>query len=591
MTTETAAPSRSRQSRWSAQTWFNVVLIAMAVLLGISAVVGATVLQNAASASNRLIDHISVGRIQAERLQATLLDQETGMRGFVITGNEEFLQPYVEGRAEQSAVSERIRELVPGAAPMRELGTVERLAGEWRARYAEPMIETARKTGPESVSETLIAESKSSFDLVRKALDAQNNAWTQARLDARAELESARTIRDATFFGILAAFLITIVVVAVLLRIAVFAPLSRLREASRRVTMGDFDHHVDTGGPSDLADLAGDMEAMRKRIVTELEEARESRLRVAAQAEELKRSNAELEQFAYVASHDLQEPLRKIASFCQMLQQRYASQLDERANTYIDFAVDGAKRMQVLINELLTFSRVGRITREPVEMDLNDVVDRALANLSAVVEESGAEVEVGDLPVFLGDRTQFVMLWQNLIGNSLKFRVPDRTPRVTIEAERVEREPGGAGEWRMTVTDNGIGIAANFADKIFVIFQRLHQRDAYEGTGIGLALCRKIVEQHGGTIRLDTEYTGGARFVITLPAPPLPPATEEPEPVAAAGTTGAATTTEATMTTGTTMVGGATGTDGTTEATTADGTAVTEGTAAGADRSGTVPGP
>ncbi|MFI6508942.1 CHASE3 domain-containing protein [Streptosporangium sp. NPDC050855] len=527
MTTETAAPPRSRQSRWSAQTWFNVVLLAMAVLLAISAVVGATVLKNAASASNRLIDHISIGRIQAERLQATLLDQETGMRGFVITGNEEFLQPYVDGRREQTTVSAQIRRLLPGAAPLRELDTVERLAADWRARYAEPMIATAREKGPESVSGTLIAESKRSFDLVRKALDVQNAAWTQARNEARAELDAARTLRDMTFFGILVAFLITIITVAVLLRMAVFNPLTRLREASRRVTMGDFDHHVDTGGPADLAELAGDMEAMRRRIVTELEEARASRVQVAAQAEELKRSNAELEQFAYVASHDLQEPLRKIASFCQMLQQRYASQLDERANTYIDFAVDGAKRMQVLINELLTFSRVGRITREPVEMDLNDVVDRALANLSAVVEESGAEVEVGDLPVIVGDRTQFVMLWQNLIGNSLKFRVPDRAPRVRIEAERVEREPGGEGEWRMTVTDNGIGISANFADKIFVIFQRLHQRDAYEGTGIGLALCRKIVEQHGGTIRLDTEHTGGARFIITLPAPPLPPATEE----------------------------------------------------------------
>ncbi|MFC7642810.1 ATP-binding protein [Streptosporangium lutulentum] len=277
------------------------------------------------------------------------------------------------------------------------------------------------------------------------------------------------------------------------------------------MTNGDFEHHVDTGGPADLAELARDMEAMRRRIVAELEETRVSRQQLAAQAEELKRSNAELEQFAYVASHDLQEPLRKVASFCQMLQQRYASQLDDRANTYIDFAVDGAKRMQVLINELLTFSRVGRVNQEPVETDLNDVVERALANLAAAVEESEAEVEVGDLPVVIGDRTKLVMLWQNLIGNSLKFRSPGRAPRVRIEAE--ERD----GKWWMTVTDNGIGIPPNFADKIFVIFQRLHQRDAYEGTGIGLALCRKIVEHHRGRIWLDTEYRDGTRFVLTLP--------------------------------------------------------------------------
>ncbi|MER5644034.1 ATP-binding protein [Streptosporangium sp. NPDC002524] len=511
MTTETP-PSGSRKSRWSAQTWFNVVLLAMTLLLGVSAIVGATVLQNAASASNRLIDHISAGRLQAERLQTTLLNQETGVRGFVITGKEEFLQPYANGRRDEVAVSAQIGRLAPGAAPLRALNEVSRLAAEWRTRYAEPMIASVRDEGPESVSAGQAEESKRSFDAVRKGLDAQNAAWAHAREVARADLGAARTVRDATFFGILAAFLVTIVTVALLLRVAVFGPLARLREASRRVTMGDFAHHVDTGGPADLAELADDMEAMRRRIVTELEEARGSRLRIAAQAEELKRSNAELEQFAYVASHDLQEPLRKIASFCQMLQQRYASQLDDRANTYIDFAVDGAKRMQVLINELLTFSRVGRISREPVEMDLNDVVDRALANLAAAVEESGAEIEVGDLPAVVGDRTQFVMLWQNLIGNSLKFRDPGRVPRIGIESERL------GGEVRMTVTDNGIGISPNFADKIFIIFQRLHQRDAYEGTGIGLALCRKIVEQHGGTIRLDTEYAEGARFVITLPA-------------------------------------------------------------------------
>lgn len=529
MTTETA-PEGSRGSRWSAQTWFNVVLLAMAVLLGVSAVVGATVLRNAAAASNRLIDHISAGRLEAERLQATLLDQETGMRGFVITGNEEFLQPYIDGRREQGVVSERIRRLAPGAEPLRALDTVERLATAWRARYAEPMIGSVRAAGPDSVGAARAEESKRSFDAVRQALDAQHAAWDQARNAARADLDVARTIRDATFFGILAAFLITIIAMAVLLRIAVFDPLTRLREASRRVTMGDFTHHVDTGGPADLAELASDMEAMRGRLVTELEETRGSRLQIAAQAEELKRSNAELEQFAYVASHDLQEPLRKITSFCQMLQQRYAPHLDERANTYIDFAVDGAKRMQVLINELLTFSRVGRVNTELVEMDLNEVAERALANLSTAVEESGAEVEVGDLPVIVGDRTQFVMLWQNLLGNSLKFRAPGRMPRIRIEAERLD------GWWRMTVTDNGIGIPPNFADKIFVIFQRLHQRDAYEGTGIGLALCRKIVEQHGGTIVLDTEYTEGTRFVIMLPAPAV--IEEDAEPSEGAGTVG-----------------------------------------------------
>ncbi|MFC7642811.1 CHASE3 domain-containing protein [Streptosporangium lutulentum] len=223
MTTETP-PSGTRQSRWSAQTWFNVVLLSMAVLLAVSAVVGAAALGNAASASNRLIDGISMGRIQAERLQTTLVNQETGMRGFVLTGKEEFLQPYVDGRRDELNTAQQIRTLKPAAELLRRLDDVERLSDEWRFQQAEPMIADVRGTGPETVGTERTEEGKRVFDMVRKALDAQNAAWTQAREDARAELATARWARDLTFFAILLAFLITIVTMAVLLRIAVFRP-------------------------------------------------------------------------------------------------------------------------------------------------------------------------------------------------------------------------------------------------------------------------------------------------------------------------------------------------------------------------------
>lgn len=224
MTTDQIRPAELRRGRWSAQTWFNVVLLAMAVLLAASAVVGAVVLQNAAQASNRLIDEISVGRIQSERLQTALVNQETGLRGFVISGKEEFLQPYEEGRRDQGVALSQTRLVAPAAGAMDELAAVERLSAQWRARYAEPMIASVRASGPETVSSEQAEESKRAFDTVRGALTDQSAAWERARDAARIGLDDARTLRDMTFFAILVAFLVTIVAVAVLLRIAVFNP-------------------------------------------------------------------------------------------------------------------------------------------------------------------------------------------------------------------------------------------------------------------------------------------------------------------------------------------------------------------------------
>ena len=264
--------------------------------------------------------------------------------------------------------------------------------------------------------------------------------------------------------------------------------------------------------------LAQDVDGMRRQIAAELTEVREARAQVEwvndqlkMQADELTRSNRDLEQFAYVASHDLQEPLRKVASFCQLLQRRYAGKLDDRADQYIGFAVDGAQRMQRLINDLLAFSRIGRLTAGFTQVDLNRVLTEVESQLEARAGDD-AEIRWTDLPTVEGEEPLLTTLFVNLIGNSLKFRRPEVTPRITISAEQVGEE------WRINVRDNGIGIEAEFADKVFVIFQRLHARDAYEGTGIGLAMCRKIIEYHGGRIALAASEPGrGARFVFTLP--------------------------------------------------------------------------
>jgi light-regulated signal transduction histidine kinase (bacteriophytochrome) len=247
-----------------------------------------------------------------------------------------------------------------------------------------------------------------------------------------------------------------------------------------------------------------------------------------AQAEELTRSNRDLEQFAYVASHDLQEPLRKVASFCQLLQRRYSGQLDERADQYIAFAVDGAQRMQRLINDLLAFSRIGRITAGFTDVDLDRVLTEVRSQLEA---RAGADAEISwsDLPTVEGEEPLLTTLFVNLIGNSLKFRRTDVPAVIKITARRDEDE----SEWVINVRDNGIGIEAEFADKVFVIFQRLHARDAYEGTGIGLAIVKKIVEYHGGRVWLDLDVEEGTSINFTLPvlpgAPGSAPVTEKQE--------------------------------------------------------------
>jgi len=235
-------------------------------------------------------------------------------------------------------------------------------------------------------------------------------------------------------------------------------------------------------------------------------------------ARELEGRNAELEQFAYVASHDLQEPLRMVSSFLQLLQRRYAGRLDDTADEYIGFAVDGAKRMQALIQDLLAYSRVGSRGKPFQRVDLARVMEDVLTDLGPAIRETEARVEVDGLPAIDADPTQMRQLLQNLVGNALKFRGPE-PPVVHVRAMRGPAFGTGPGEWRISVNDNGIGIAPEHRERIFQIFQRLHTRDEYDGTGIGLAICKRIVERHGGRIWVDTADEGGAAFHFTLPRP------------------------------------------------------------------------
>ncbi len=228
--------------------------------------------------------------------------------------------------------------------------------------------------------------------------------------------------------------------------------------------------------------------------------------------QDLARSNGDLEQFAYVASHDLQEPLRMVASYTQLLGRRYAGKLDQDADQFIHFAVDGATRMQTLINDLLLYSRVGRKEKSFAGVDCEQVMDRAVANLQSAIQESGSQIQRDPLPVVQGDELQLQQLFQNLLSNAIKYRNPDEPPRVYVQAIQQ------GSLWEFAVRDNGIGIAPRHHDRIFQIFQRLHTRQESSGTGIGLAICRKIVERHGGRIWVESEVGEGSTFRFTLPA-------------------------------------------------------------------------
>jgi PAS domain S-box-containing protein len=290
-----------------------------------------------------------------------------------------------------------------------------------------------------------------------------------------------------------------------------------------RVTRGDRIAHYETVrvrkdgtlvdvslSVSPIRDASGHVVGAAK-ILRDISERKRAEQELAERARRLAQSNEELEQFAYVASHDLQEPLRMVSSYTQLLARRYSDKLDDNAREFIRYAVEGATRMQVLINDLLAYSRLDTRGSRVAPTSSQGSLERALANLRLAIEESQAVVTHGPLPTVPADAVQLTQLFQNLIGNALKFRGAE-PPQVDVSAERSD------DHWVFAVRDNGIGIDPSYAERIFVIFQRLHGRADYPGTGIGLAICKKIVERHGGRIWLDVASGPGATFRFTLPA-------------------------------------------------------------------------
>jgi signal transduction histidine kinase len=518
-------PRRLALRGWTLRARITALCVATGIVLSALAVFAAIT----AAQNNRQLDDVlnraSPMRAAGESLNTAYVDQETGIRGYAITGENSSLDPYHQGIADETADIAKIESLLhPGDTAIRaSLEMVKQRAGAWHRNVADPVVAAVGAQGPAAGRALIAAGKTADFEALRVAIaDMQANILVLRAKSATAARDSSQTM---VAIQIAAAAIIILAGSALLLLLdrLVSRPVVELAEQVREVAAGQYDKRIESRGSPELAVLARDVDGMRRKIAAELAEVREARSQIEwvndqlkQQTEELTRSNRDLEQFAYVASHDLQEPLRKVASFCQLLQRRYAGQLDERADQYIAFAVDGAQRMQRLINDLLAFSRIGRITAGFTEVDLGRVLTDVRSQLEGRGDED-AQISWSDLPTVEGEEPLITTLFVNLIGNSLKFRRPGVPPTVRVSARRED------DEWLINVRDNGIGIESEFADKVFVIFQRLHARDAYEGTGIGLAIVKKIVEYHGGRIWLDLDVEEGTSINFTLPVLPGAP--------------------------------------------------------------------
>ena len=447
---------------------------------------------------------------ESEALLQSLLNMETGVRGFLVTGEDQFLDPYDQGRANFETHMNKTRVLMASVPEqIVRLDELERLQQKWNTTMLQPAIE--RRRGAQNLQEALATasaragERKAVMDEMRGVIlriEKQEDVLLAARA---AQVQRRRATFETILWG---GGLFSILLTGAL---ALFAARTAQQVAQAQSNL--------ESSNVELRRAKADTDAENER-----RRAAEEKLEGAVQ--DLQRSNAELEQFAYVASHDLQEPLRAVAGCVQVLQKRYGGKLDARADQFIEHAVDGAQRMQNLINDLLAYSRVGTHGKEFAPVSMEKTADYALRNLSERIRETGVEVTRDALPDVWGDAGQIELVLQNLVSNALKFR-GETDPQVHLgyELRRVQSAPDATGKSVMSeapqhvfsVRDNGLGIEPQYFERIFVMFQRLHTRTEFPGTGIGLAICKKIVERHGGVIGVQSVPSEGATFWFSLP--------------------------------------------------------------------------
>jgi signal transduction histidine kinase len=415
-----------------------------------------------------------------DAVSANMTDAETGQRGFLLTGQEPYLEPYNDALNHVQESITVLRALTSdNPAQQRNLDRLEPVVALKLAEL-QFRLEIRKRDGLNAAAEAVREGSGRLHMNQIRAVIADMKHEERRLLVARTQEAIASSSRAGMVIVI--GNLLALLFLS-LAGMVIFQEMGQRRRAEEEVRSLNVD--------------------LEQRVANRTAE-------LAERAKDLARSNGELQQFAYVASHDLQEPLRMVASFTQLLAKRYSDKLDDDAREFINYAVDGAKRMQTLISDLLSYSRVGTQGKAFELVHCDAVLDRVLKSLQLAIEDTGAVITREPLPAVAGDSIQLTQLFQNLLTNAIKFH-GKKPPLVQISTEN------NGSMWKIAVRDNGIGISPEHADRIFVIFQRLHTKTEYPGTGIGLAICKKIVERHGGRIWVEASPGGGSTFFFTIP--------------------------------------------------------------------------